>query len=178
MSTHSPLLIPSNLASPTRSLSQLLEQLGLLLHYSWSFGALFFFMSPLRAILFFTVAQTVCGLLLALVFGVGHNGMAVFDADAPAGRPDFCSQQIASTRNVDSSWAVDWFCGGLQYQIEHHIFPSMPRHNLGKVAPLVRSLAKEMGVPYHSTGLLAGSVEVLSYLGTVSEEFLKEFPAM
>lgn len=46
---------------------------------------------------------------------------------------DFFTAQLASTRDVDGGWFVDWFMGGLNYQIEHHLFPTLPRHNLHKV---------------------------------------------
>lgn len=153
-----------------------LEQVTLIIHYLWHAVLFLSTMSPLRALLVMLVAQGVCGLLLALVFGVGHNGMTVYDADAP--RVDFLTQQITTTRNVESSWFTDWFCGGLQYQIEHHLFPSMPRHNLGKMAPLTKDIAQQLGVKYHVTGLFAGTQEVLAHLNKVSEEFIKEFPAL
>ncbi|CAN0460008.1 unnamed protein product, partial [Ectocarpus sp. 12 AP-2014] len=41
--------------------------------------------------------------------------------------------QVTTTRNVTSTPFVDWFCGGLQYQVDHHLFPQIPRHNLRKV---------------------------------------------
>lgn len=58
--------------------------------------------------------QMICGLFLALVFGLGHNGMAVYDADK---RPDFWKLQVTTTRNVKGGAFVQWFCGGLGYQV-------------------------------------------------------------
>ncbi|RYG65160.1 acyl-CoA desaturase, partial [archaeon] len=71
-----------------------------------------------------------------------------------------------------------WFCGGLHYQVDHHLFPSLPRHNLGKAHELVEAFCKEHGVSYHEASLLDGNVEVLEHLSKVSHEFIKEFPAM
>jgi fatty acid desaturase len=132
-------------------------------------------MSIVNAVVYFLLAQTLCGLFLALVFGLGHNGMAVYNADE---RPDFWKLQVTTTRNVTSNLFVDWFCGGLQYQVDHHLFPSLPRHNLGKAHQLVRSFCKEQGVTYHEAGMLDGNIEVLQHLGEVTKEFIKEFPAM
>ncbi|CAE7910165.1 sld1 [Symbiodinium sp. KB8] len=60
--------------------------------------------------------------------------------------------QLSSSRNIrklaGSNWMTHWFHGGLQYQIEHHLFPRLPRHNLGQVAPRVRALCKKYDVPY------------------------------
>jgi hypothetical protein len=62
-------------------------------------------------------------------------GMAVFDYDA---RPEFLPLQVLTTRNVNDWGLVGWFMGGLHHQVEHHIFPYVPRHKLGEVrgAPL------------------------------------------
>ena len=151
-----------------------LEKAGLVVHYS----ALLFIMSYLplaQAITFFLVAQTSCGLFLALVFGLGHNGMAVYQADE---RPDFWKLQVSTTRNITSTPFVDFFCGGLQYQVDHHLFPSLPRHNLRKAHELVESFCKAQGVTYHETDMIVGTKEVLSHLSEVTREFLTEFPAM
>lgn len=121
------------------------------------------------------MAQTSCGLFLATVFGLGHNGMSVYPADE---RPDFWKLQVSTTRNVTSNSFVDWFCGGLQYQVDHHLFPSLPRHNLKKVHTLVESFCKDQGVTYHEATMFAGTMEVLNHLSTISKEFITEFPAM
>ncbi|GFS07568.1 fatty acid desaturase 2-like [Elysia marginata] len=56
--------------------------------------------------------------------------------------------QLQATCNVEKSVFNDWFTGHLNFQIEHHLFPTMPRHNLYKIAPLVKSLCEKHGVPY------------------------------
>jgi len=152
----------------------ILEKLALVLHYTW-LGYVLSFMPLTTAIAYFLVAQTSCGLFLATVFGLGHNGMAVYPADQ---RPDFWKLQVSTTRNVTSNWFVDWFCGGLQYQVDHHLFPSLPRHNLKKVHVLVESFCKSYGVTYHEADMVVGTYEVLSHLSTVSKEFIEHFPAM
>lgn len=45
---------------------------------------------------------------------------------------------------------MDWFHGGLQFQIEHHLFPRMPRHNLRAASKLVRRACREAELHYHS----------------------------
>ena len=152
----------------------LLEKIGLALHYIWLFTVMSY-MPLLNAIAYFLVAQTGCGLLLAIVFGLGHNGMAVYPADQ---RPDFWKLQVTTTRNVTSNWFVDWFCGGLQYQVDHHLFPMLPRHNLKKVHVLVESFCKEYELTYHEADMFTGTMEVLNHLNKVSIEFIEHFPAM
>lgn len=151
-----------------------LEKIALVLHYAWLFYVMSF-MPILNAVAYFFVAQMSCGFFLATVFGLGHNGMAVYPADQ---RPDFWKLQVSTTRNITSNWFVDWFCGGLQYQVDHHLFPSLPRHNLKQVHELVASFCKDQGVTYHETDMLVGTYEVLSHLSKVSREFVEHFPAM
>jgi fatty acid desaturase len=134
--------------------------------------------------MYFFTATCFCGLVMALVFGLGHNGMATYDADA---RPDFWKLQVTTTRNITGGHGipqafVDWFCGGLQYQVDHHLFPMMPRHNLKKTHALIESFCKEWDVHYHEADLWDGTVEVLQHLSKVSDDFIvemiREFPAM
>merc|ERR1711966_308763 len=127
----------------------LYEQIGIALHYTWmlvlttGFGR----WSALYSTMYFFTATCSSGLFLALVFGLGHNGMAVYDATT---RPDFWKLQVTTTRNIIGGhgipqFFVDWFCGGLQYQVDHHLFPMMPRNNIAKCHKLVESFCKEWG---------------------------------
>lgn len=156
-----------------------LERSAIILHYVWAVAVSSGYgtWSIPYSIAFFMTMTCSCGLFLATVFGLGHNGMATYDADA---RPDFWKLQVTTTRNVTGGhgipqWFVDWFCGGLQYQVDHHLFPSMPRHNLAKAHKLVASFCKEWDVRYHEADLVDGTVEVLQHLSHVSDEFIRDF---
>ena len=152
-----------------------LEKVGLLIHYLWYGSLMFCYMSPTRVLLYFMTSQCMTGLLLAIVFGLGHNGMSVYDSEK---RPDFWKLQVTTTRNVKGGSFVQWFCGGLGYQVDHHLFPTLPRHNLGQVHELVESFCKEYNVQYHETTMWDGTIEVLQHLGEVSQEFVKDFPGL
>ena len=76
--------------------------------------------------------------------------------------------QLASTRNITSHWYSHWFHGGLEMQIEHHLFPQLPRHQLHAVAPRVRALAEKHGVAYVETGFLEALVHCLRDLRRLS----------
>merc|ERR1712183_27915 len=156
-----------------------LERGGIILHHIWvllvssGFGRF----SLLYSICYFLIATCSCGLFLAIVFGLGHNGMATYDADK---RPDFWKLQVTTTRNITGGHGipqrfVDWFCGGLQYQVEHHLFPSMPRHNLAKTHDLVKSFCREWKVNYHEADMVDGTNEVLQCLDRVAMEFVIDF---
>lgn len=156
-----------------------LERSAILLHYVWMFALSSGFgrFSLAFSVAYFMLATCSCGLMLALVFGLGHNGMAVYDADK---RPDFWKLQVTTTRNVIGGSGfpqafVDWFCGGLQYQVDHHLFPSLPRHSLRKAHALVESFCKEWGVKYHEADMVVGTMEVLQHLSQVSDQFVVDF---
>jgi len=164
----------------------LLERAGIAMHWAWvaALSTGFGRFSAAYSVMYFLLATCSCGLFLALVFGLGHNGMATYDATT---RPDFWKLQVTTTRNITGGhgfpqFFVDWLCGGLQYQVDHHLFPMMPRHNLAKCHKLVESFCKEWGVKYHEADLVDGTVEVLQHLQKVSDDFIvdmiKEFPAM
>ena len=153
------------------------ERASLVAHYAWYFAIAFSCPSVFDAVWFVAISNISCGLSLALVFGLGHNGMAVYDA---AHRPDYWKLQVTTTRNVkqDRFGFVHWFCGGLDYQVEHHLFPTVPRHNLAATNKLVQKFCKEYGVTYHETTIWDGTVEVLNHLQKIATELHEEFPAM
>jgi len=133
---------------------------------------------------YYFIAACSSGLFLALVFGLGHNGMATYNAED---RPDFWKLQVTTTRNIIGGHGipqafVDWFCGGLQYQVDHHLFPTMPRHHLPKAHLLIDSFCREWNVSYHEADLINGNIEVIQHLQQVSDDFIvdmiQDFPAM
>jgi fatty acid desaturase len=63
---------------------------------------------------------------------------------------------------------VDLLLGGLNHQVEHHLFPSMPRPNLRRARPLVAAFCAEHGIRYVETGLLATYAIVLGHLRDVA----------
>ena len=57
---------------------------------------------------------------------------------------------MMATNNVSCPVWMDWFHGGLQYQIEHHLFPDLPRHHLRAASAYVRPMCENLGIKYHS----------------------------
>ncbi|NXV94326.1 FADS2 desaturase, partial [Calonectris borealis] len=74
---------------------------------------------------------------------------------------DWLSSQVAATCNIEQSFFNDWFTGHLNFQIEHHLFPTMPRHNFWKVKPLVKSLCAKYGVQYEEKPLGKAFVDIV-----------------
>ncbi|KAM3854418.1 acyl-CoA (8-3)-desaturase-like isoform 3-T3 [Vipera latastei] len=77
---------------------------------------------------------------------------------------DWLSMQLQATCNVNQSLFNDWFTGHLNFQIEHHLFPTMPRHNYWKVTPLVKSICAKHGIQYQSKPLLTAFADVVCSL--------------
>ena len=107
--------------------------------------------------------QVMAGFMLAIVFVQSHNGMEVY-----MDKKDFVSAQLVSTRNIDASPWMDWFSGGLNYQIEHHLFPTLPRHNLPRAQRLVSQFCRDHGFVYESCGMDTGTYRVLARLASVA----------
>src|SRR4051794_36479959 len=88
---------------------------------------------------------------------------------APGQRWDHLHRQVLTSRNVRGGVLTDWFLGGLNYQIEHHLFPSMPRGNLRRAVPIVRAYCAEIGVPYTETDLVDSYHQALRHLHDAGE---------
>ena len=104
------------------------------------------------------------GFFLGSSFAVNHIGMPLVEGGSRIG---FLERQVLTSRNITPSFFKDILLGGLNYQIEHHLFPSMSRPNLAKVRPIVKAFCLEKGIAYREMSLLGGFGEVLRYLDQV-----------
>ena len=107
---------------------------------------------PGRAVIL--VQQGLFGFYLACSFAPNHKGMPLLEA---GDRTDFLRRQVLTSRNVRGGWLTDAALGGLNYQIEHHLFPSMPRPSLRRAQPLVAAFCADRGLPYCQTSLLGST---------------------
>ncbi|WP_204000952.1 fatty acid desaturase family protein [Virgisporangium aurantiacum] len=136
-----------------------LEGILLLLHALFYLSAVLLVLSPLQGVAFVVVHQALFGVYLGMTFAPNHKGMP-----HPTGDEDFLRKQVLTSRNVDGNWLTDAALGGLNYQIEHHLFPGMPTPNLRKAQPIVRAFCDEVGVSYEQTGLIRSYRQALRYL--------------
>jgi fatty acid desaturase len=141
-----------------------LESVLLGVHAVTYLGALFWILSPLQAIAFLVIHQAAFGVYLGMTFAPNHKGMP-----HPDGTEDFLRKQVLTSRNVRGGWFADVALGGLNYQIEHHLFPGMPSPNLGKAQPIVQQYCAEIGVRYEQTGLIESYRQALRHLHEVGE---------
>ncbi|MET9428526.1 acyl-CoA desaturase [Streptomyces sp. NPDC003036] len=123
-------------------------------------------LSPLLAVAFIVVQQFSQGLYFGMIFAPNHKGMEVRDGDEET--LDWLERQVLTSRNIRPSLLIDFLYGGLNYQVEHHLFPSMAQKNLPRARVLTREYCAERGVPYHEVGFWASYREVAGFLHEVS----------
>jgi fatty acid desaturase len=119
-------------------------------------------MSPAKVVAFVGLQQCLFGLYLGCSFAPNHKGMPV--TDGTPGERDFVRRQVLTARNVTGGRFIAAVFGSLNYQIEHHLFPSMPSRNLRRCQPLVRKFCADHGLPYAEASLLRSYAESLRYL--------------
>jgi fatty acid desaturase len=141
--------------------ANLVEALLLLVHLAGYLVLLLLVLSPLQAVAFLIVQQGLFGLYLGCCFAPNHKGMPMQEGGK---QPDYLQRQVLTSRNVRGGLAVDFLLGGLNYQIEHHLFPSMPRPSLRRAQPLVRAFCAERGLDYSEATLLGSYAEALRHL--------------
>ncbi|MET8406101.1 acyl-CoA desaturase [Streptomyces sp900116325] len=124
-------------------------------------------MSPGKAVVFALVHHALFGLHLGMAFAPNHKGMEMPDPEGD--RWGHLQRQVLTSRNVRGAVLTDWFLGGLNYQIEHHLFPSMPRPHLRRAQPLVRAHCESLGMPYAETGLVESYRQALQHMHEVGE---------
>ena len=140
------------------------EGLLLVAHVAGYVTALVLVLSPLQAVAFIVVQQGLFGLYLGCSFAPNHKGMPTL---TQADELDFLRRQVLTSRNVRGSWLMDFVLGGLNYQIEHHLFPNMPRPNLRRAQPLIRAFCQQRGLPYTEASLFGSYAEAVRHLHAV-----------
>ena len=140
---------------------RLLEVALLLVHFLLYFVLIFSQMTFWQGIVFIFVNQALFGLYIASIFAPNHKGMPMLEKSS---KMDFLRRQVLTARNVSSSPFNDFWYGGLNYQIEHHLFPSMPRNNLREAQKVIKLFCQEHGITYYETGMVQSYKEILQFL--------------
>ena len=124
----------------------------------------FLVLSPVKAVVFMIVQQGLFGLYLGCSFAPNHKGMPILDGPDQS---DFLRRQALTSRDVRGGWLTDLALGGLNYQIEHHLFPSMPRPNLRRSQPLIEAFCQQRDVPYCQASLVDSYAQAVRHLNAV-----------
>jgi fatty acid desaturase len=138
-----------------------LEWLLLVLHFALYLALVLLCLPFWQAVIFVCIHQALTGLYLGAIFAPNHKGMPVLEKGS---RLDFLHRQTLTSRNIYAHPITDFWYGGLNYQIEHHLFPSMPRNKLKQAQPIVRAFCQAREIPYHETNVLRSFGEILQHL--------------
>ncbi len=141
------------------------EQLLFAGHFVAYFGILFYLLPTWHAVAFIGVHQLLFGLHMGFVFAPNHKGMPILESGNDM---DYLTQQVLTARNIKPNPLVDFMYGGLNYQVEHHLFPNMARNRLCEAQKIVRPFCLARSLPYHETGVLGGQREILSFFHQMS----------
>ncbi|WP_203663834.1 fatty acid desaturase family protein [Actinocatenispora rupis] len=140
------------------------ELAGIAAHFAVVFGAVFAVLPVGMAFAFLGVQLAVFGVYMGASFAPNHKGMPIVRADE---KLDFFTKQVRTSRNIRGRFWASALMGGLNYQIEHHLFPSMPRPHLARAREIVRAYCQGRDIPYTETGLIESWGIVIRYLNTV-----------
>ncbi len=142
-----------------------LEMVLLVAHHLLYFGMLLYCLNPWQAVIFLVIHQALFGVFLGAAFAPNHKGMPILEKGSPL---DFVRRQVLTSRNVSGGFMNDFWYGGLNYQVEHHLFPNMPRNNLGQAQKIVRAFCQEHDIAYYETSPVQSFREILHFLHEVS----------
>jgi fatty acid desaturase len=124
-----------------------------------------FLLLPLgMAFAFLGVMLAVFGVYMGASFAPNHKGMPIVAHDA---KLDFFTKQVRTSRNIRGGWWATWLMGGLNHQVEHHLFPSMARPHLSHAREIVRDYCRSHDIPYTEASLVQSYAIVIEYLNRV-----------
>lgn len=118
-------------------------------------------------VMFVLAGFTVCS-VQHIQFCLNHFGANVYEGLPQAN--DWFEKQTKGTIDISCSSWMDWFYGGLQFQLEHHLFPRLPRCQLRNISPLVKDLCKKHNLPYRSLSFWDANVTTIKTLRAAALE--------
>jgi len=128
--------------------------------------ALPFLLLPLSwALVFIILSNLGIGFYMMNIFAPNHKGMPQIEKGA---KFSFLEQQIITSRNVKSNWLLDIFLIGLNYQIEHHLFPNCPRNKLAQITPYVLEICDKYEIDYSEVSLVETNRIILTELNQIA----------
>ena len=135
------------------------------------FGLIFNFLNFTQAIIFLLVNHVLTGVYMGTSFATNHKAMPLLKQ-----KLDFLHMQVLTARNVKSNPVTDIWYGGLNYQIEHHLFPSMPRNNYGKANKIIKAFCRKNSIEHYETGVFQTYKEILQNFHQVTAILRKPEP--
>ena len=150
--------------SPGRVDKRALEIVLLTVRNVGYLAVVFSFLPLGMAFAFIGVQMAIFGLYMGSSFAPNHKGMPQLPKDS---KVDFLRRQVLTSRNIRSGVFMNHFMGGLNYQIEHHLFPSMPRPHLRRTRVIVKEYCESRDILYTEVALIESYRIVIRYLNSV-----------
>ena len=150
--------------SPGKVDNRALEIVLLTVRNAGYLAVVFTFMPLGIAFAFLGVQLGIFGLYMGASFAPNHKGMPIIPKES---RVDFLRRQVLTGRNIRGGWFMNIFMGGLNYQVEHHLFPTMPRPHLKRAQEIVKEYCAARDITYTETGLWQSYGIVIAYLNRV-----------
>jgi fatty acid desaturase len=178
-----PLLVTEGIGLRTESVKALVRKLPRLtrieatligVHLAAYFGVVFYLLPVGKGIAFILTMNLLFGLYIGSVFAPNHKGMPI---QMPEEDWDWMTRQVVTSRNIRSSYLTDFIYGGLNYQIEHHLFPAMPRKSLRRARPMTIEYCREIGMPYYEVGVFRSYAEVVIHLYRTTKAYQRSVDA-
>ena len=119
---------------------------------------------PFWAMAMWFVMMMSFGFFMGAAFAPNHKGMPLIEKDSSL---DFFSRQVLTSRNIKGSWLKDNLMGGLNYQVEHHLFPSMARPYLRKAHAIVAEYCRQNDVTLVEMNLFSSYKVIMQHLNKV-----------
>ena len=172
-----PLLVTEGIGLRTESIKALrrrlprltaIEAVLIAVHLGLYFGAVFYILPLGKGIAFILTMNLLFGLYIGSVFAPNHKGMPI---QMPDDDWDWLTRQVVTSRNIRSSYLTDFLYGGLNYQIEHHLFPTMPRKALRHARPITIQYCREIGIGYYEVSVWRSYVEVITHLYRTTKSY-------
>jgi len=127
-------------------------------------AVIFYFLPLGMAFAFIGVQLAVFGVYMGASFAPNHKGMPQLPHES---KVDFLRRQVLTSRNIRGGTFMDTFMGGLNYQVEHHLFPNMARPHLRKAQEITKEYCKTHNILYTETSLFESYGIVIAYLNKV-----------
>ena len=150
-------------------IGSLFEILGLVLYWAWFIKLASYFTATSTGLAaFLLVSHTLAG-TMHLQLNLTHFAQPMLPPKMYE-EYGFVKAQLLTSRNIDANVLTHWFHGGLEFQNEHHLFPMVPRHNLGRLSALVRPFCDKHNIPYQSMGFFQAIFHILGDLRSIASD--------
>jgi fatty acid desaturase len=124
------------------------------------FSMAFSMASGMETLCWMSVSHAVAGILHVQIV-LSHWSMETYKGTPYINKQtEWYLMQLRTSMNVATPLWLDYVHIGLQFQIEHHLYPRLPRHNLRHARKLVKAICKKHDIHYHGPGFFEGNVEM------------------